>query len=372
MSYKETGNSPLAPSRDGANIFPMSDTTYITRSDLDDAFAQFRDETATLVADVVADRLREFRGGNGLPPTPHSDSAPTKTLESDAALILQGIAALSEVAALTQSEVGELKTDVAAVKAELSEVKGDVAALKVEVAEVKIDLVAEMAEVKTELKDEIAEVKTELKDEIAEVKTELKDEIAEVKTELKGEMAELKTELRSEMAELKTELKDEMAELKTELRGEMTELKTELKLELKLEVTDVKTENRSTREALEATAELIRNEIATEHAELRADMVREVSKVSENVRELQGATRTVKWLFSVLAAATLGILTMFHQDLGRRIDGVRAELHASISEVRTDLSGLRDNMVDVFDRLVRIETMQNDRCSRQPARPRRG
>ena len=355
MSYKETGNSPLAPSRDGANIFPMSDTTYITRSDLDDAFAQFRDETATLVADVVADRLREFRGGNGLPPTSHSDSAPTKTLESDAALILQGIATLSEVAALTQSEVGELKTDVAAVKAELSEVKGDVAALKVEVAEVKIDLVAEMAEVKTELKDEIAEVKTELK-----------GEMAELKTELRSEMAELKTELRSEMAELKTELKDEMAELKTELRGEMTELKTELKLELKLEVAEVKTENRSTREALEATAELIRNEIATEHAELRTDMVREVSKVSENVRELQGATRTVKWLFSVLAAATLGILTMSHQDLGRRIDGVRAELHASISEVRTDLSGLRDNMVDVFDRLVRIETMQNAGAADNP------
>ena len=79
----------------------MADTTYITRSDLEDAFAQFRDETTTLVADVVADRLREFRGGNGLPSTPHSNSAPAKTLESDAALILQGIAALSEVAALT-------------------------------------------------------------------------------------------------------------------------------------------------------------------------------------------------------------------------------------------------------------------------------
>ena len=347
MSYKKTRNSPLALSRDGANIFPMSDTTYITRSDLDDAFAQFRDETATLVADVVADRLREFRGGNGLPPTPHSDSAPTKTLESDAALILQGIAALSEVAALTQSEVGELKTDVAAVKtdvaavkAELSEVKGDVAALKVEVAEVKIDLVAEMAEVKTDL--------------VAEM--------AEVKTDLVAEMAEVKTELRAEMAEVKTELRAEMAEVKTELKGEMADLKAELKLE----VADVKTENRSTREALEATAELIRNEIATEHAELRTDMVREVSKVSENVRELQGATRTVKWLFSLLAAATLGILTMFHQDLGRRIDGVRAELHASISEVRTDLSGLRDNMVDVYDRLVRIETMQNTGAADNP------
>ena len=269
------------PSRDRVKIGGMSDTTYITRSDLEDAFAQFRDETATLVADVVADRLREFRGGNGLPPTPHSDSAPTKTLESDAALILQGIAALSEAAALTRSEVGELKAGVSAVKA-------DVAAVKTDVAEAKIDLMAEMAE---------------------------------VKTELRGEMADLKAEL-------------------------------------KLEVADVKTENRSTREALEATAELIRNEIATEHAELRTDMVREVSKVSENVRELQAATRTVKWLFSLLAAATLGILTMFHQDLGRRIDGVRAELHASISEVRTDLSGLRDNMVDVFDRLVRIETIQ--------------
>ena len=263
---------------DGANIFAVPDTTYITRSDLEDAFAQFRDETATLVADVVADRLREFRGGNGLPPTPHSHSAPTKTLESDAALILQGIAALSEAAALARSEVGELKAGVAAVKA-------DVAAVKADVAEVKIDLMAEMAEVKTELK---------------------------------------------------------------------------------LEVADVKTENRSTREALEATAELIRNEIATEHAELRTDMVREVSKVSENVRELQGATRTVKWLFSLLAAVTLGILTMFHQDLGRRIDGVRAELHASISEVRTDLSGLRDNMVDVFDRLVRIETIQKTGAADNP------
>ena len=302
----------------------MADTTYITRSDLEDAFAQFRDETTTLVADVVADRLREFRGGNGLPSTPHSNSAPAKTLESDAALILQGIAALSEVAALTQSEVGELKTDVAAVKTDVAAVKTDVAAVKAELSEVKGDVAA------------------------------LKVEVAEVKIDLVAEMAEVKTELRAEMAEVKTELRAEMAEVKTELKGEMADLKAELKLE----IADVKTENRSTREALEATAQLIRNEIATEHAELRTDMVREVSKVSENVRELQGATRTVKWLFSLLAAATLGILTMFHQDLGRRIDGVRAELHASISEVRTDLSGLRDEMVDVFDRLVRIETMQ--------------
>ena len=209
-------------------------------------------------------------------------------MESDAALILQGIAALSEAAALTRSEVGELKADVATVKAEVSEVKTDVAALKVEVAEVKIDLVAEMAE---------------------------------VKTELRGEMADLKAEL-------------------------------------KLEIADVKTENRSTREAQEATAQLIRNEIATEHADLRTDMAWEVSKVSENVPELRGATRAVKWLFSLLAAATLGVLTMVHQDLGRRIDGVRQELHASISEVRTEISGLRDNMIDGYDRLVRVETIQ--------------
>ena len=170
----------------------MSDTAYTTRSDPEDAFAQFRDETATLVADVVTDHLREFRGGNGLPPAPHSDSARIKTSESDAALILQGIAALSEAAALTRSEVGELKADVAAVKAEVSEIKA----------------------------------------------------------ELKADVAELR-----------------------------------------LEMADVKTENRSTRQALEATAQLIRNEIATEHAELRTDMAGEVSKARENVRELRGETR---------------------------------------------------------------------------------
>ena len=95
-------------------------------------------------------------------------------------------------------------------------------------------------------------------------------------------------------------------------------------------------------------------------------MAWEVSKVREDVRELRGVTRAVKWIFGLLVASTLGVLTMVHQDLGRRIDGVRAELHASIGEVRAEISELRDNMIDVYDRLVRVETIQSTGAADNP------
>ena len=222
----------------------MQDAQYITRSDLDTALAKFRDETLSLVAEKL-----QHAGGNGQPPPATRASAADQTRESDAALILQSIAALKDEVTQGHSEV----------QSEIRELKADVGELKADVGELKADV------------------------------------------------------------------------------GE-----------LKIETAVVKTEQAS-----------IRKEVASTAKEIRAELKAECEAVRGEVRELRGETRMVKWGLGLVVGAMLTGLTIVHQDLGRRLDSVRTELHSSVGGLRGEVGELRDAFTEALERLVRLETRES-------------
>ncbi len=187
----------------------MQESPYITRSDLDTALAQFRDETATLVADVVAKQLQNLGGGNGNPTAAQPDRA--RTMETDAAQILDGIVSLKAEVASSRRETRELRADINGLR---KEVKADVEGLR-----------------------------------------------KEVKADIDG----LRKEIKADVGDLRQNVKLDVDSLKHDM-GEL--------------------------------------------------------------RELRGEVRIVKWMFGLVVAALIAGLTIVHQDLGRRIDGVTAELRS--------------------------------------------
>ena len=198
----------------------MKESSYITRSDLDTALAQFRDETATLVADVVAKQLQSLGGGNGSPAATAPEQA--RTLETDAAQILNGIASLKAEVASSRRETRELRADIDGFR---KEVKADVDGLRKEV-----------------------------KDDINGLRKEVKDDIDGLRKEIKADVGDLRHNVKLDVDSLKHDM------------GEL--------------------------------------------------------------REMRGEVRIVKWMFGLVVAALIAGLTIVHQDLGRRIDGVTAELRS--------------------------------------------
>ena len=198
----------------------MQESPYITRSDLDTALAQFRDETATLVADVVAKQLQNLGGGNGNPTAAQPDRA--RTMETDAAQILDGIVSLKAEVASSRRETRELRADINGLR---KEVKADVEGLRKEV-----------------------------KDDIDGLRKEVKDDIDGLRKEIKADVGDLRQNVKLDVDSLKHDM------------GEL--------------------------------------------------------------REMRGEVRIVKWMFGLVVAALIAGLTIVHQDLGRRIDGVTAELRS--------------------------------------------
>ena len=209
----------------------MKESSYITRSDLDTALAQFRDETATLVADVVARQLQSLGGGNGSPAATAPERA--RTLETDAAQILNGIASLKAEVASSRRETRELRADIDGFR---KEVKADVDGLRKEV------------------KDDINGLRKEVKDDIDGLRKEVKDDIDGLRKEIKADVGDLRHNVKLDVDSLKHGM------------GEL--------------------------------------------------------------REMRGEVRIVKWMFGLVVAALIAGLTIVHQDLGRRIDGVTAELRS--------------------------------------------
>lgn len=209
----------------------MQESPYITRSDLDRALAQFRDETATLVADVVAKQLQNLGGGNGNPTAAQPDRA--RTMETDAAQILDGIVSLKAEVASSRRETRELRADIDGFR---KEVKADVDGLRKEV------------------KDDINGLRKEVKDDIDGLRKEVKDDIDGLRKEIKADVGDLRHNVKLDVDSLKHDM------------GEL--------------------------------------------------------------REMRGEVRIVKWMFGLVVAALIAGLTIVHQDLGRRIDGVTAELRS--------------------------------------------
>ena len=227
----------------------MQESSYITRSDLDTALAQFRDETATLVADVVAKQLQNLGGGNGSPAAAQPVRA--RTLETDAAQILDGIVSL--------------KAEVASNRRETRELKANINGLGKDIDGLRKEVKADVEGLRKEVKADIDGLRREVKDDIDGFRKEVKDDIDGFRKEVKADIDGLRKEIKADVGDLRQNVKLDVDSLK----HDMSEL-----------------------------------------------------------REMRGEVRIVKWMFGLVVAALIAGLTIVHQDLGRRIDGVTAELRS--------------------------------------------
>ena len=276
----------------------MPDTSYITRSELDDALTQFRDETATLIANLVAEQLRKPDSGNGRAPSP-----PARTTASDATPILQGIASLKD-------EIVELRGEV---RAEVQGLRGEV-------------------------KADNADLRRDLKEEFNGLRMEFKGDIDSLRKEFKADVDGLRKGFKSDFEGLRAEFKGDFKGLRAEFKGDFDGLRTEVN---------------SNVEGLHSQINSLRKDVKDDFGDLRKDGKAD----TDALRELRGELRIVKWMFGLTVVAVVGGLAILGQDFGRRIDGVRTELHASVSDLRSEMSAMRETIGEAIGRLVRLETL---------------
>ena len=83
----------------------------------------------------------------------------------------------------------------------------------------------------------------------------------------------------------------------------------------------------------------------------------EIRKDVGELRELRGEVRIIKWMFGALAAALIAGFTIVNQDVGRRVDGVRTELHTATAELRGEIAGLHEAVNGLAERMTRLEVL---------------